>query len=124
MNQYRIAQLEKNLERQYRLLAAAENGINQAQSTVAAEKYQIEIEDDIRPKIRVYEEEYFQNLQQLASTVTFRETEAQTVINIITQNVEQVKQQKTQYPNNLEELLKRIEEKLNGSSRVIMINYL
>lgn len=112
--QDRINQIESNLDAQYRLLGAAENGINRAQSVVAAEKYKMEIEQDIRPKIRDYEREYFLVLQAIASEVTFREADAQAVVDVISQEVGRVQQQSEEgLPDQVLTLLQKIHDKLN-----------
>ena len=113
MNRKRIAQLERNLEGLYNLLGAADEGIIRSQSTVAAAKYKMEIQDDIRPKIRAYEEEYFQILQQMTPELTFVEADAQGALDVIAQEVERVNQQAAQYPPDLLILLQKIEAKLN-----------
>jgi len=112
MNRDRITQLERNLKRQYTLLGAAEDGISLSQSTVDAVKYQMQIQDDIRPKIRDYEEEYFELLQQIAPEVTFVETDAQATLDVIAHEVERVRRQGSQYPHEVLELLQKIDAKL------------
>jgi predicted nucleic acid-binding Zn-ribbon protein len=109
----RLSQLEKNLNAQYKLLAAAEEGINQAQSKVAAAKYEMEIDNDIRPRIQKYEEEYFSLLQQESASVTFVEAEAQAVVDALSQEVVRVQRQPDGYTAEILELLKQIEDKLN-----------
>ncbi len=109
----RISQLERNLKAQYKLLAAAEEGINQAQSKVAAVKYEMEIDEDIRPKIKKYEEEYFTLLQQESASVTFVEADAQVIVDALIQEIVRVQRQPDQYTAEMLELLKRIEAKLN-----------
>lgn len=108
----RLAQLEKNLKAQYTLLGAAEEGINQAQSKTAVAKYEMEIEDDIRPKIRRYEEEYFQLLGQCALDVTFAEADADAAIGAIAQEIQTVRRQ-PDLPADMLAALERIEAKLN-----------
>jgi predicted nucleic acid-binding Zn-ribbon protein len=109
----RLSQLEKNLNAQYKLLAAAEEGINQAQSKVAAAKYEMEIDNDIRPRIQKYEEEYFSLLQQESASVTFVEAEAQAVVDALSQEIVRVQRQPDGYTAEILELLKQIEDKLN-----------
>jgi chromosome segregation ATPase len=109
----RLSQLEKNLNAQYKLLAAAEEGINQAQSKVAAAKYEMEIDNDIRPRIQKYEEEYFSLLQQESASVTFVEADAQAVVDALSQEIVRVQRQPDGYTAEILELLKQIEDKLN-----------
>ncbi len=109
----RLSQLERNLQAQYKLLGAAEKGINQAISKVDAAKYEMEIENDIRPRIRQYEEEYFALLQQESPNVTFVEADAQAIVNALSQEIIRVQSQPDRYTAEILELLKQIEAKLN-----------
>lgn len=109
----RLSQLERNLQAQYKLLGAAEQGINQAISKIDAAKYEMEIENDIRPRIRQYEEEYFVVLQQESSNVTFVEADAQAVIDALSQEIVRVKSQPDACTAETLEIVQRIEAKLN-----------
>lgn len=109
----RLSQLNRNLQAQYKLLGAAEQGINQAISKVDAAKYEMEIENDIRPRIRQYEEEYFVVLQQESPNVTFVEADARAVIDVLSQEIVRVQRQPDGYTAEILELLQRIEAKLN-----------
>jgi hypothetical protein len=108
----RFSQLEKNLNRLYTQLGAAEDGVVGAISKVDKVKYQQEIDDDIRPQIRKFEEELFALLLQESREVTFGEVDAQATIDVIAQEVAQVKQQ-PELSQQVLEVLGRIEEKLN-----------
>jgi hypothetical protein len=107
----RLAQIEKNLNRLYRLLGAAEDGAIGAISKVDKLKYEMETED-LRPQISKTLEELFLLLNQESSGLTFVETDAQTGIDIIEQEIERLKQKQ-----NLSEqvlgALQRIENHLN-----------
>ncbi|MBD2327323.1 hypothetical protein [Alkalinema sp. FACHB-956] len=108
----RIQQIEKNLKLLYAQLGAAEEGAIMAQSTVAKTKYEQEIETDLKPKIRQFEQELFTLLQQESAGLIFGEAEAQATIEVIAQEVKQLQGQ----PDLDEEmlgLLRRIEAKLN-----------
>lgn len=109
----RLSKLQKNLDAQYKLLGAAEDGINQAQSKVAAAKYEMEIDEDIRPRIHKYEEEYFALLQQESPSMTFVEADAQAVVDVLNQEIVRVQRQPDNYTADILELLKRMEAKLN-----------
>ena len=60
----RIQQIEKNLKLLYAQLGAAEEGAIKTQSTVSKLKYEQEIEDDLLPDIRKFEQQYAIALSQ------------------------------------------------------------
>lgn len=108
----RIQQVEKNLKLLYAQLGAAEEGAIKAQSTVSKLKYEQEIDDDLKPQIRKFEEELFTLFQQESQALTFVEADAQATIDVIAQEVKQLQRQ----PNldgEMLALLERIEAKLN-----------
>lgn len=108
----RFPQLEKNLNRLYAQLGAAEDGMVGAISKIDKIKYQQEIDDEIRPQIHKFEDEWFALLQQEGRALTFGETEAQATIDVIAQEVERVRLQPDLSAQVLV-VLARIEAKLN-----------
>jgi hypothetical protein len=113
MSNKRLSQLEKNLESQYKILGAAEDGINQAQSTVAVAKYELEIDTSILPKIRKYEEEYFRILADYSQDIVFEEADAQIVLALIAEELVRLKE-KSDLSDVVLEKLARIEEKIDA----------
>jgi hypothetical protein len=108
----RLPQLEKNLSRLYAQLGGAEDGVIGAISRVDKVKYHQEIDDEIRPQIRKFEEELFALLQQESRDLTFGEVDAQKTIDVIAQEVERVRLQPDLSAQVLV-VLERIEAKLN-----------
>ena len=111
MSIVRLSQLEKNLNRLYALLGAAEDGTIGAISKVDKLKYEMEA-DEFKPQIRKVEEELFSLLQQESGDLTFGEMEAQATIDVIAQEVTRVKLQPNLSAQVLT-VLERIEVKLN-----------
>jgi hypothetical protein len=107
----RLAQLEKNLHRLYRLLGASEDGAIGVISKVDKVKYEMEAED-LRSKIQNVLEELFVLVNQESHDLTFVETEAQATIEIISQEVGRLKQQQNLSEQVLD-ALERIEANLN-----------
>ena len=108
----RLSQLEKNLTRLYALLGEAENAAIGEVNKVNGLKYEMEAEDELKPKIRKVEEELFALLQQESRGLTFVETDAQATIDVIAQEVSRVRRQ----PDLSEQVLavlQRVEDKLN-----------
>jgi hypothetical protein len=108
----RLPQLEKNLRNLYAQLAAGEDGVVGVISKIDKVKYQQEIEDEIWPQIRKFENELFVLLQQESRELTFGEADAQATIDVIAQEMSRVRLQPDLSAQVLM-VLERIETKLN-----------
>ena len=108
----RIQQIEKNLKLLYAQLGAAEEGAIKSQSVVLKLKYEQEIEDDLKPQTRKFEQELFTLLQQESQGLIFVETDAQATIDVIAQEVTQLQRQ-PDLDGEMLVLLQRIEAKIN-----------
>ncbi len=108
----RIREIQENLELLYERRNKLEKGALTTPDDDKATQNEQRIRTEIRPKIRVYEEELFGLLQQESRELTFGEVEAQATIDVIAQEVERVRLQ----PDLSEQVLVvlgRIEAKLN-----------
>jgi hypothetical protein len=112
----RLKKLEENLEDQYRLLGAAEDGIKEAQSSIDREQYKISIEKRILPIIREYEEEYFTLVATLSSDCIFEQDDIESALESISCEVSRVNQNLAKYPPELVAILAKIEAKLSEPS--------
>ncbi|MDY6941131.1 MAG: hypothetical protein SWY16_26165 [Cyanobacteriota bacterium] len=109
----RLPQIEKNLKMLYEQLAATEEEALMTQNPRGRMQCQQQIREQIEPKIRKYETEYFQVLQQQSQEWEFADEDAQAAIDVLAQEVERVNHQPDSYPQEMMEILQRIEAKLN-----------
>ncbi|MCP2727675.1 hypothetical protein [Limnofasciculus baicalensis] len=109
----RISQLQHNLEILYERRNALEQGRLLTPDDDKAIQNQQTIQIKIRPQIREYEEELFLRLQQESASVTFVEADAQVIVDALSQEIVRVQLQPDKYTEEMVELLKSIEAKLN-----------
>ncbi|HAJ62671.1 MAG TPA: hypothetical protein DCP31_28380 [Cyanobacteria bacterium UBA8543] len=114
----RLSELEKHLKLLYEQRNALEEGALMTPDDEKRMQNEQKIRDKIRPKIREYEQEYLQELKQRAVGLTFREEDAQTVIDVVAQEVERVERKVDTYPDEYQDrviqLLQEIKTKLEA----------
>jgi ribosomal 50S subunit-associated protein YjgA (DUF615 family) len=107
----RLSQIEKNLK----LLGEQQNAMEQEALMIGGlPKIQIEqrLREEIKPKIREYQKEYWQILAQQAKTVEIPEHEAQAIVAQIVEEVGQIEVQR-QYSDEVLQILQQIRDRLN-----------
>lgn len=109
----RLADLEKNLELLYKKLGAIEAAREKTADELARFSYQQSIQEDIKPKIREWEAEYWKLLTRQPNLLQIDESDADGAVVEVVQVVEQVQQSNAnQYPDELMRLLTKILNKL------------
>ena len=106
----RLSQIEKNLK----LLGEQQNAMEQEALVIGGlPKIQIEqrLREEIKPKIREYQKEYWQVLAQQAKTEEIPEHEAQAIVAQIVEEVGQIELQR--HPDEVLQILQQIRDKLN-----------
>ena len=106
----RLSQIEKNLK----LLGEQQNAMEQEALVIGGlPKIQIEqrLREEIKPKIREYQKEYWQVLAQQAKTVEIPEQEAEIIVAEIVNEVGQIELQR--HPDEVLQILQQIRDKLN-----------
>ncbi|MGD2179710.1 hypothetical protein [Lusitaniella coriacea] len=111
MNRDRAIQIEKNLNLLYEQLAAVEEEAALTQNPRGRMQCKQQIREQIKPEIQKYELEYFQVLQQNVSE--FAAEDVQVVLEVVAEEVERVQNQPDSYPQQIVEILQRIEATLN-----------
>ena len=109
----RLKKIESGLAVQYRLLGAAEDGINQSQSSIDRERYEISIEAEIKPKIRCFEEQYFVFVEGILGDRVFQEEDVDLVLKNFSSEIERINRRPDNYPEEFLKLLEQINEKLS-----------
>lgn len=113
MTNNRLRQLEENLE----LLREQQGALEQeALMTTGLHKTQAEqrLQREIKPKIRDYEQEYWQILAQKSNQLEIGESDAEAAIAEIVETVNQIEvQQIDTYSAEMLQLLQQIRDKLN-----------
>ncbi|MEG4117767.1 hypothetical protein QUA43_09870 [Microcoleus sp. N9_B4] len=107
----RLSQIEKNLK----LLRDQQHALErEAILTTGLPKIHAEqrLQEEIKPKIREYEKEYWQVLAQQTKTVEIPEPEAEIIVAEIVEEVGQIEVQR-QYPDEVVQILQEIRDKLN-----------
>jgi uncharacterized membrane-anchored protein YjiN (DUF445 family) len=107
----RLTDLEDLLELDYEKLAEHEQELSMTASPNVRNEAKQRIKRDIMPRIRKYEAEYWSLLRQFASGSEITESEAQTAIATIVQDVEIV--QAKSLPEEVLRKLQEISDKLN-----------
>ncbi|MFN9760271.1 MAG: hypothetical protein ACK59J_06780 [Pseudanabaena sp.] len=107
----RLTDLECLLEMGYEKLAEHQKESLMTSSANVRYESQMRIKSEIKPLIREYEQEYWFLLKQFANESDFTESEAQTAIATVVQEVELI--QVKQMPNEVLQKLQQILDKLN-----------
>jgi predicted nucleic acid-binding Zn-ribbon protein len=118
----RLPQIEKLLKSRYRQYNEIEQDIVNNQNPMARAQSRQQL-DDLKPEIRRYEEEYLQTLQQEATRLTFDETDAQAVIDVVAKEVTRIESNSSAYPDELLQQVREIRAKLDepGTSAALKI---
>ncbi len=102
----RIQQIEKNLKLLYAQLGAAEEGAIGSQSTVSKLKYEQEIENDLLPDIRKFEQQYAIALsQQIKRSDDLPEPIALTIVGELVDELELIQPKTDKMRSMLQEIL-------------------
>ncbi|MEG4214836.1 hypothetical protein QUA27_06495 [Microcoleus sp. Pol14C6] len=107
----RLSQIEKKLK----LLRDQQDALeNKAIMTTGIENIQTEqwLQEEIKPKIREYEKEYWQVLAQQTTIGEISEQEAEIIVAEIVNEVGQIEVQQ-EYPDEMVQMLQQIRDKLN-----------
>jgi hypothetical protein len=109
----RLADLEKILDVEYKKIRDFQYRI--AHTSSIAEKFDLEvrIENDILPRIRKYETEYWSILEKDTEKCVVEEVDARNAIVKVVQEVELIQIQPNKYPDELMQNLQKILDKLN-----------
>jgi paraquat-inducible protein B len=103
----RLVKINKKLELLYEQLDSLENDVLTNQNPRARTQSEQQIREDIQPQIRKYEQEYLQELKQRSAELTFKEEDAQAVINVVAEEVTRIESNASAYP---EELIQQVRE--------------
>ena len=117
MSSNRLRQIEENFSLLQEQLGALEKTLILAP---AEERLRIKqrIRLEIRPEIRKYEEEYWHILKNRAESLPISESEAETIIAEIVNQVDEIEMhQSPNFPNEVLQLLQEIRNKLNQPKR-------